>query len=204
MPSLSSPPALSPGLTSPAILVLLFYKPARLGPTPGPLHWLFPLPKIFFLQPSPWLGLFISRRGAPFSQEASSQGEDLFTTSCLFTTTSALADLPMPTPHPLLICLHRPQPLDKLTSILSAFLVEGELEGREFGPVFFTAVSFISRADPRSVLNECSLSIEYMNRLGPQPNSMSKKGSRGNNPDRIGNLAEITQQEFEPKSYQGS
>ena len=148
--------------------------------------------------------LHLKRRGAPFSQEAPSQGKDLFTTSCFFTTASALADLPMPTSPPLLICLHRPQPLDKLTSILSAFLVEGELEGREFGPVFSTAVSFISRADPRSVLNECSLSIEHMNCSGPQPNSMSKKGSGGNNPDRMGNLAEITQQEFEPKSYQGS
>lgn len=85
--------------------------------------------------------------------------EDLFTTSCLFTTTSALTDLPMPTLHPLLICLHRPQPLDKLTSILSAFLVEGELEGRGFGVIFFTAVSLVSAADPRSMLNECSLSI---------------------------------------------
>ena len=65
----------------------------------------------------------------------------------------------LPTPHPLLICLHRPQPLDKLTSILSAFLVEGELEGRGFGVIFFTAVSLVSGADPRSVLNECSLSI---------------------------------------------
>ena len=169
------PPLLSPGLPSPAILVLLFHKPARLGPTPGPLHRLFPLPK-FFLQPSPWLGLFISREGVPLFLKRYLLREKI----CLQPLAYLQLHLPLltspcPPLPPLLICLHRPQPLDKLTSILSAFLVEGELEGREFGPVFSTAVSFISRADPRSVLNECSLSIEHMNCSGPQPNSMSKK-----------------------------